>query len=128
MLPPIRGFQGPGRLAAPRRTTASGFALPESAAQGAAAAEAIAPRLGVLGLQEGWSAAERDAAASRRGAALLRELEALQLGLLAGRLDASRLTRLALLAEGEAGADPELRTIIQAISLRARIELARVHP
>jgi hypothetical protein len=38
-----------------------------------------------------------------------------------------RLRRLAALAEGEAGSDPELREILEALSLRARVqaELAR---
>jgi hypothetical protein len=127
MLPPIRGFQGTGRIATPRRAAPSGFALPGEAAREAGATEAIAAPLGVLGLQDERSGGERDAAAARRGAALLRELEALQLGLLEGRLDSARLTRLALLAEGETAADPALQEIIAAISLRARIELARVH-
>lgn len=127
MLPPIRGFQGPGRVASAHRTASSGFALPGEGPREAAALEAMAPPPGVLGLQEAWSAPERDAAAARRGAAVLRELEALQLNLLEGRLDSGRLSRLALLAEGELGADPALQEIIAAISLRARIELARVH-
>lgn len=127
MLPPIRGFQAPGRVAAPRRAASSGFALPGGAAQEAGATEAVAPHLGVLGLQDQWSGGERDAAAARRGTAVLRELEALQLALLEGRLDSARLNRLALLAEGEIGADPALQEVIVAISLRARIELARFH-
>lgn len=128
MLPPIRPSASPGRITAPRRAPSTGFALPGAPAPEATAAEAVAPQLGVLGLQEGWSAPERDAAAARRGSALLRELEALQLALLAGRMEASRLARLALLAEGEMGADPALQDIIAAISLRARIELTRLHP
>ncbi|MBX9749657.1 MAG: flagellar assembly protein FliX [Roseococcus sp.] len=127
MLPPIRGFQGTGRVATPRRAASSGFALPGASAREAGATEAIASHLNMLGLQGEWSASERDAAAARRGDAVLRELAALQLGLLEGRLDSARLNRLALLAEGELGADPALQEIIAAISLRARIELARVH-
>ena len=90
-----------------------------------AATESLRPQLGVLGLQDGWSPPERDAAAGRRGAALLRELEGLQLAMLSGGIPPAALSRLALLAEGEAGVDPGLREIIEAISLRARIELAR---
>lgn len=128
MLPPIRGSHVQGRSATPRRATLSGFALPGGAAREAVAADSIQSHLGVLGLQEALSGSERDAAATRRGAALLRELEALQISLLGGPLDAARLNRLALLAEGEMGADPALQEIMAEISLRARIEWARVHP
>lgn len=124
MLPPIRGAQIASRTA-PRRVGPGGFALPEDGPPSLSGAERVQPQLGMLGLQEGWSPAERDAAAQRRGQAALRALEELQLAVLAGGIEPARLARLALLAEGEAGADPALREIIAAISLRARIELAR---
>ncbi len=79
----------------------------------------------MFGLQDDWSPAEADAAAQRRAQAVLGELGALQLALLDGGVSVARLSRLALLAEGEAGADPALREIMQAISLRARVELTR---
>lgn len=125
MLPPIRGPQASARGGVTRRETSSGFALPEPAAREAQALQHVTPYLGTLGLQAGWSPTERDAAARRRGRALLHELAGLQLALLAGGVEPARLSRLALLAEGETGADPELRKIIEGISLRARIELAR---
>jgi len=86
--------------------------------------EAVTP-FGLLGLQQSWTPAERDAAAQRRGQGLLRELRGLQLALLSGERDPASLARVALLSEGEAGADPALREIIAEISLRARVELAR---
>lgn len=126
MLTPIRAYAAIGRGAAARRAS-SGFALPEAErGQESAAAGAITGSLGLIGLQQGASDAERDAAAQRRGHAALEELEGLQLALLSGRLDSGRLARLAQLAEGECGADPVLRSILGAISLRARIELARL--
>lgn len=80
---------------------------------------------GLLGLQESGEAAARDAAAARRGNSLLEELQGLQVELLRGGADPRRLARLAALGEGDDGADPGLRDAVQAIGLRARIELAR---
>ncbi len=129
MLPPIRAFHAPARPFAPRRAGGPGFTLPEAtSAAEASVTGAVASPPGLIGFQSGWGPAERDAAAGRRGSAVLRELEALQLALLAGGPDPARISRLALLAEGEAGADPALREIIEGISLRARVELARLAP
>jgi hypothetical protein len=128
MLPPIRSSQGPGAAARPRRAGPAGFALPEGAPQEAAAPSAATAAQALLAFQEEWSPAEADAAAQRRAQAVLGELGALQLALLGPGADPARLSRLALLAEGEAGADPVLREIMQAISLRARVELARHNP
>ena len=127
MLPPIRGSQNPSRPGAAKRSAGPGFALPEAdGARAAPGAVAVPGASGLLGLQQSWSPAERDAAAQRRGSAMLLELEALHLDLLSGGIESGHLARLAALAEGEAGADPALREIIEGISLRARIELARL--
>jgi hypothetical protein len=123
MLPPIRGHVPPSTTGAVRRGGGGRFQLPGAAPE-AQAAPAV-PAAGILALQQGWSPAEADAAAERRGRAMLRELAELQLTLLGGAPDPARLSRLALLAEGEAGADPALREILDEISLRARVELAR---
>lgn len=123
MLPPIRGYVPPGQPAAARRAGQGRFQLPGSTA-GAQAAAGVASA-GILALQQGWSPEEADEAAQRRGQAILKELQGLQLALLGGAPDPSRLSRLAVLAEGEAGADPMLREILGEISLRARVELAR---
>ena len=40
-------------------------------------------------------------------------------------IDAALAAIPALLAEGEAGADPGLREVVEGLSLRARVELAR---
>lgn len=128
MLPPIRTPQAPGPSARARRAGPAGFVLPEAAPQGKVAPIAPSSAQAMLAFQDGWNPAEADAAAQRRGQAVLAELGALQLALLGPGADPARLSRLALLAEGEAGADPVLREIMQAISLRARVELARHGP
>ena len=115
------GAAAPGRAA---RRAGGGFHLPgEAAAPGAAGA---AGGIGALwGLQEVLTPRERDDAAQRRGHALLEEMEALRRDLLAGRMDRARLSRLALLAEGDSGDDPALREVVESLSLRARVEAAR---
>jgi hypothetical protein len=64
-------------------------------------------------------------AARRRAAAMLEELERLQRGLLAGRIDRACLERLATLATAAAAGEPRLAELAAEIALRARIELAR---
>ncbi|NMJ41731.1 flagellar assembly protein FliX [Roseomonas sp. JC162] len=127
----IRGVGGgsPVRPGRGGRGGPGGFALGGAGeAQGAGAASAVvAPAaVGLLALQEGAPAADRDARGARRAQALLRELAGLQADLLAGRLEASRLGTLAALADGETPADPALAAALAAIALRARIELARL--
>lgn len=67
----------------------------------------------------------RDALARRRGRALLGGLAELQRGLLDGRTAPATLERLAGLVEGEDGDDPAIADAMQALALRARIELLR---
>lgn len=112
---------------------ASGFPLggagANAAATGAAAASALAPvGLSLLAAQEGGDRSARDEAARRRAASILDELQGLQTELLGGRPDPTRLARLAALQTGDGGADPILRGIVDAVALRARIELVRRHP
>lgn len=126
----IRGVGGgaPVRPGRGGRGGMGGFALGgagEAHGAGAASAAAAPAAIGLLALQEGAPAAERDARAARRGQALLRELAGLQADVLAGRLDRARLGAIAALAEGETPADPALAATLAAIALRARVELAR---
>ena len=119
------GMAPAGRAARPAR---GGFSLgqAESAASTTATASVAAPTLGLLALQSGQDDAERDAAARRRGDKLLADLAGLQMAMLGGTADPARLHRLAALADGgEAGADPALREVLQAIALRAQVELAK---
>lgn len=133
----IRGLGRAGAPAAGRaRAGAGGFSVGDvaragaadagasaSAASGAAAAAGLA---GLLALQEGETDAARDRAARAHGDALLKELSALQAGLLAGADDPAALRRLASLADAAPqAADPGLRGLLRAASLRARVELAR---
>ena len=111
---------------------ASGFTVPGAAASAgtasgtAAAAPAAAVGLALLAAQErGGRGGGRNAAARRRAAAILDELTGLQAELLGGRRDPDRLVRLAALQGGEEGEDPVLRDALRAVSLRARIEMAR---
>lgn len=126
----IRGVpgSGPARPARGARGAGGAFSLgggtaPDAAAaaEGAAAVSAV----GLLALQEGAPAAERDARARRRGEAMLQGLASLQAALLGGRFDPALLAQLADLAEGEAAADPALQAAVAGIALRLRVELAR---
>ena len=126
IAPAVRG----SRAAAVSRAA---FRLPADAApETAAAAETVALD-GLLGLQE---RAERDGdsgagdrAARRHGEDMLRELAGLQralLGLRGSAEAAPALERLAALAAAvPAAGDPAMRGVLAAVSLRARIELAR---
>lgn len=105
--------------ASPRR--GPGFHLPGAAEPAPAAVAGTA----ALAFVAERTPEERDDAARRRGHALLEEMEGLRRDLLRGRMDSSRLSRLSLLAEGEAGHDPALRDALEGIALRARVELAR---
>jgi hypothetical protein len=109
------------------------FSLPETAAaeEAAPAVETLnaAPAAalgGMLALQEAGAETVRDRAARRHGLALLAALNALQRALLGGADGADSLARLAELAEAvPAATDPRLAGVLQAIALRARVELAR---
>ena len=126
MVEAIRGYglgpRGPARGTAPRE----GFRLPRAAGPAPAAGVGGISAAAVQAQDHGITDAERNDAAERRGGALLAEMAALQAGLLMGRVPDSALRRLAHLAEGEAGADPALREVLDALSLRARVELARL--
>ncbi len=122
MIGPVGGPGAPGGAGRAQRRGGA-FSLPGAASAGSVAA---AGGVGALfGMQEALTPRERDDAAQRRGQALLEEMEALRRDLLRGGIPAARLSRLALLAEGEAGADPGLREVVEGLSLRARVELAR---
>ncbi|WP_137128243.1 flagellar assembly protein FliX [Roseomonas sp. HF4] len=127
----IRGVPGSGPARPARGARAGGGAFNLGggmAPDAAAAAEGVAPTsaIGLLALQEGAPAAERDARARRRGEAMLQGLAMLQAALLGGRLDPARLAQLAGLADGAPAADPALQAAVAGIALRLRVELARL--
>jgi hypothetical protein len=114
--------------------SASGFSVPAAARGGTAAAASEAPAVmlsGLLALQAEDSGDVQDREARRHGLDLLAELAALQRALLtdgavpgANTDDLRRLARLA--ASLPAAADPRLAAVLEAIVLRARVELARL--
>lgn len=117
--------------AAPRpQPGGSGFCVAEPpfpAARTPAGAVAPAALLGLLAVQEAEGAAARDRDARRRGKQMLDELARLQRALLTGRADRDGLRALAALAaESGDAADPALATLVRAVAVRARVELARL--
>ena len=132
----INRLGGPGRSAGvgrERLVQAGGgeFAVPETPSAGAEAGSvgAAAPS-GLIGamlaLQEAEWGGAGNRAARRHGEAMLGELKELQLGLLVGAAEPAALRRLARLAEAlPEAADQTLAALVQAVALRARVELAR---
>ena len=125
----IAGARGPGAARGTSRQS-HGFEVPVEAGatstETSAAAGVAAPSLGLLSLQESGAATGRNAAAWLRAADILDELQGLQGDLLAGGTgDPDRLARLAALDSGEEGADAVLQALVEAVVLRAKIELAR---
>jgi hypothetical protein len=84
------------------------------------------PLDGILALQEQVADAIRDRQARQHGHTLLQALAALQHALLYGAGESESLRHLALLlAEAPPASDPALAAILQGITLRAQVELAR---
>lgn len=130
---------GYGPIATPGRAGRAGatqgrFRLPAEAAAGgvsdareAGAAEGVTIAASLLALQETMLAAERDRDARARADRMLEELGHLQRAMLGGRLSPARLEQLAALADQPGlAADQRLAEIVGAVSLRARVELARL--
>jgi hypothetical protein len=110
------------------RNAAGRFAVPIAADQPLTPAPtaAASPLEGVLALQEQAADLTRDRQARQHGQALLQALAALQHAMLAGAAQTESLQRLATLtAACPSAMDPALATIIQGLSLRAQVELAR---
>ncbi len=111
------------------RAGPGGFSVTVGEGAATRAATAAAPVVplgfGLLALQGGGEEQDRDEQATRRAESLLEEIAGLQRELLGATPDPARLARLAALQQGEAGADPRLREVVAAISLRAQVELAR---
>lgn len=130
---------GYGPIATPGRTSRAGaaqgrFRLPSEQAAGAAsetreaaAAEGVTIAASLIALQETMLAAERDREARARAEAMIEELVHLQRAMLGGRLAPERLAELAALADRPGlAADGRLAEIVAAVSLRAKVELARI--
>lgn len=83
---------------------------------------------GLLSLQEVDDPAGRSARAGAQGRAMLDRLDELRLAILGEAPRASALTELAELARAprESGIDPGLAEVLDAIHLRAEVELAKL--
>ena len=117
-----------GRPGAARRAAAGRFrgrpARVGGAGGGAGAAAAGAVGLGLLALQEGGDRAARDQAARRRAELILKELQGLQRDLLHDGPDMNGWNGWPPSKRGRRG-PTHLRDAVEAIVLRAEIELAR---
>jgi hypothetical protein len=121
-----------GGTTARQGRAAAGFSVPATARGTSAAAAAETPAVmlaGLLALQSEDAGEAQDREARRHGRDLLAELAALQRALLADDAELGvpidQLYRLARLAAAvPAAADPRLREVLDAITLRARVELA----
>jgi hypothetical protein len=130
----IDGVGRPGLPRPARRTAGAGqgaFSVPSGSAAASArtagvAASSAAALDGMLALQERGDGTVQDREARRRGQDLLGALSRMQRSILAGGSDPELLRDMvALTADLPRAADPGLRRVLEAIALRARVELAR---
>jgi len=116
-----------------RRTSSTGFSLPEDVASGAETRATLAPKAtanidALIALQgiEG-DPAERRRRSVARGKGALDVLDDLKLGLLSGNLDSSTVARLRDAAANlkSSSGDPGLDAVLSEIELRVEVELAK---
>ncbi len=98
----------------------------ESAAQGGVGAAGVLD--GVLAIQEVGDAGDDRRKAHAHGESVLRRLEQIRLGLLAGRIPTQQLNDLVRALRGRRPqfTDPRLGEILDEIELRASVELAKL--
>jgi hypothetical protein len=115
-----------------RRTSSSGFALPDAAsapetraATAPKAAANIDALLALQGIEE--NPAERRKRSVQRGKGALDVLDDLKIGLLSGNFDASTVNRLRHAAANlkSSSGDPGLDAVLAEIELRVEVELAK---
>lgn len=115
-----------------RRTSATGFALPEAASTPESramvtpkAAANIDALLAMQGIEE--DPTERRKRSVLRGKGALDVLDDLKIGLLSGNFDASTVTRLRDAAANlkSSSGDPGLDAVLSEIELRVEVELAK---
>jgi hypothetical protein len=122
---------GQGTQGARRTSSGSGFSLPETESQAPAAKPTgpmAAPGLdALLALQSVDMPLERRKKAAARGRQMLDLLDSVKLGVLDGTLSHTTLENLkSALAGREPTDDPGLEAIMDEISLRAEVELAKL--
>ena len=116
-----------------RRTSSTGFSLPEDVASSAETRAAVAPKaaagidalLALQGIEE--DPAERRRRSVARGKGALDVLDDLKIGLLSGNLDSSTVSRLRDAAANlkSSSGDPGLDAVLSEIELRVEVELAK---
>jgi hypothetical protein len=114
-----------------KRTSSTGFSLPDAAAA-SDARPAVAPRAAtsldaLIAMQGVDDATERRKRSVARGRGALDVLDELKLGLLAGSFDASTVARLRTAAADlkSSSGDPGLDAVLSEIELRVEVELAK---
>jgi hypothetical protein len=115
-----------------RRTSSTGFSLPEAASAPEETRSASAPKAAgnidaLLAMQGVEDATERRKRSVSRGRGALDVLDDLKLGLLSGNLDASTVNRLRDAAANlkSSSGDPGLDSVLSEIELRVEVELAK---
>ena len=115
-----------------RRTSSTGFSLPETPATPEETRSATAPKAAgnidaLLALQGVEDPTERRKRSVARGRGALDVLDELKLGLLSGNLDASTVNRLRDAAANlkASSGDPGLDAVLSEIELRVEVELAK---
>jgi len=116
-----------------RRTSSSGFSLPEDAASTSETRATMAPKatanidalIALQGIEE--DLAERRRRSVARGKGALDVLDDLKIGLLSGNLDLSTVARLRDAAANlkSSSGDPGLDSVLSEIELRVEVELAK---
>ncbi|MGY3444396.1 MULTISPECIES: flagellar assembly protein FliX [unclassified Bradyrhizobium] len=115
-----------------RRTSGSGFALPDATTAQEEVRSTTAPKAAasldaLLALQGVEDPTERRKRSVARGKGALDVLDALKLGLLSGNFDSSTVNRLrdAAASLKESSGDPGLDAVLSEIELRVEVELAK---
>ena len=114
-----------------RRTSSTGFALPDAASASETRA-AVAPKAtagidALLAMQGVEDPVERRKRSVQRGKGALDVLDELKIGLLSGNFDASTVSRLRAAAANlkSSSGDPGLDAVLSEIELRVEVELAK---
>jgi len=116
-----------------KRTSSTGFSLPEDLSSATETRAAVAPKatanidalLALQGIEE--DPVERRRRSVQRGRGALDVLDDLKLGLLSGNLDSSTVSRLRDAAANlkSSSGDPRLDAVLSEIELRVEVELAK---